>query len=257
MRRTTLAAIALLWSLVAPAQEFPSAGLLNGQGVMAAISYSCARTDSENLKCLFVEANVQRKNNPEDLERNIAVNLAALRSGKRVLSAEVCNETDDVLAILAGQKQTPKQFLEMREIGRRSLKEVTSAIAPVCRAPTEENVIAMTRVLHARNSRSCWVAARAFSMSFRYSKDLPDAGNWIGRQEPEGPCELVRHFRFEPIRQSGELRWGLIVQYRIGNPVALQETSAPCKDLRADWVLIEGKNEFSPECDFVEFAHWR
>lgn len=235
--------------------EPPSFGLTYNTKEDSSIAFSCRRAGPQELECDFNQTSVRRAASAEDLQKRVAEARSEFRKGMR-LSADECKTTDQLIAIFEGKAAPPKGKLsDFNDIERRDTLALGKAIQAACQSPSEDTFLALTRLSHGKEMRTCRVSSNSFSQRFKLAPGS-NGRTWVQRSEPEGPCGVVQLNRLEAVN-SGTLDlvfWKYVARKAVTNPRG-EWMGGSCSLLdQAEYEYDWKGSERALGCDYIKFS---
>ena len=242
----------------AVAQEAPTLGLVHNTVEMRSITYDCSRSGGGPLTCSLVWAAIRPKATISDLPAAIGRAQREFRA-MTPFALEECKFSKDFLDIAEGRKAAPNPDAAavLTEVQRQDAKRFAFSLHALCSAPTEEAYLAVARVSHERERRTCLVSANSYKRTFRPAQDARGTVTvWVAEAKPEGQCGVVDLSRFEQDPQGGTFKpWKFIARKAITNPAAELAPGARCGSFDEKPYLYDWRSkEHQLTCDYVEFS---
>lgn len=277
MKKTIIVNISILFfGLVAKADDKPNIGLLYNTKENSSLTYTCVQSEAV-LKCEFVQVNVRKKANLEDLSKKLVEAKKQFPSALKDLSSEnICAPMSIVLSVLEGKQapekaaeNAPKDVIsdkqkfirEMREMNETKKQETITylkALNDFCSTRSEESFLRMTQVEHEKDMRTCAISTNSFKQNFRWLQDSGSgAGAWVVESKPEGPCGIVQLSRFEKSNSINKIvLWNYIAKKAITNPKGSLLPNISCSQLDQDEYIYSWKadRDYRLGCEYIEFS---
>ena len=255
MGRTLALVLACLISAAAIAQAAgpPSSGAVYSGGERRALSYDCKATPGGELECKFVETQVRKDQEPDDLGQAIWIARRGFRrspSEYREQSCESWRATEEALVA----RTPPGRVASLPRVQKADALALARAIGVYCGKPTEDNYVKIVALNHSRGLRTCVITSKVSIESFRRSQsDGPNV--WISRAETPGACGVVQHARFEPAGSGGEDSWKYTTWRTVTNPTAEKSLGVICKQFETKQSVYDGQSpSMQMKCDYIEFG---
>lgn len=257
-RGLVLAAVVL--SPSAMAQDVPSIGLLYNTVEGQSLNYRCQVNGSERLSCEFVQTAVRKKATAKDLAASIQAAQVQFKSEKPH-NADECRTYREVLAVLEGRKAAPKAeaMSNLSKVERADAVITAKSLIDYCTKPTEANLVAIVKLSHDKDSRTCSSSSNSYKQTFRRVSDSGTRPVWVAETSPEGPCGIVQLSRFEPeelsLGSSKSVFWKYIARKSITNPNGQLVPGMQCKSLDESSYTYDWRaKEHQLTCDYVVFS---
>ena len=251
--RALIAVALLASSCLANAQDRPTTGSVFNTKEMSTLQYDCGGPVAGALECAFVQTSVRKKAEPANLPEALAAAQKSLRDAPKPLKQEDCAPLEQALAHLRGDTSNISADAKMRltSMPPRERDDLTKAVVGAlafCKSPTESNLLNLTRLTHAKDTRTCKVNSNTFTQKFRR---VANSQTWVSNEGPSGLCGTVEIARFE---QDGTF-YNYISKKVSTNPSAafLNTTCEKLVDqgeYKYDW---RSKEQLA-ECDYIEFG---
>lgn len=237
------------------AQEVPGLGIVYHMTERSSLTYSCKKTNPEQLSCEFVQSSIRPKATIQELPAFIENSRKQFVAQKT--PGDECKTFRDMVDVLEGTKPAPdpKGLASMTPVQKADGLSLGKAGLAYCAKPNVENVDAMARLMHERDRRTCTVSTNAFKQTFRKADAGADSA-WIVQDKPSGPCGVVQLSRFEPEKGStGYKFWKYIARKAITNPSGELMLGGKCTGLdEAPYIYHWHAKEHQLSCDYFQFS---
>jgi hypothetical protein len=257
-----LAAVVALASTAFPvlAQEAPTLGLLYNTREGHSLTYRCEPVRAGQMSCEFVQTAVRLKSTQAELSKVLDQARSGFRSEK-LPSAQECTTFRDISGILEGRKAAAKSeaMSSLSPVERADNLRIAKAFTAYCEKPTEENFVAIARVGHDRDRRTCSVSSNSYKQMFHMVSEPGAQPVFVAQSNPEGSCGAVQLSRFEPeamtASKSNFLNWKYIARKAITNPAGELIPGVKCSGLDEKAYTYDWRSkEHQMSCDYVEFS---
>jgi hypothetical protein len=262
MRFASMGALLFVWGSVTPALalEVPGVGLVYNTRENSSISYTCKRTAPNEIECELNQTAVRKKAKASELAEKLAAVKKEYATAKAEMTeAETCNSMAQMVDILEGRAKPPKGDLsQFTAIERKDTLELAKAFTTACKSPSEDNFLAVVRLDHERQARTCFVSSNAFKQKFRPAKNS-SGKTWVQIAEPEGECGIVQLNRFEAVeRRTGSsiiIFWKYLARKVITNPngMTLMGSCSQLDQSEYEYDWREAKQR-GLGCDYITFS---
>jgi hypothetical protein len=260
MRRFFLV-IACLYPLSAFAapDSFPSFGILSNAHERDFFQYSCAPPSARGLVCQFTQIKVHNIGKPEELAKALAATPEVQKDISSGKSAQVCAEMRKLVDALHRGKAPPgsdqaKFFSSITSQTPRERADMLRGVEgfdTACTAPTKENVEAMLRFQHEKESRTCTVWANSYEQVF--TQQGPDV--WVHNSPPAGLCGVINIATLEREAGAGSL-WNYRMRKIVTDKNAVKDTAVfSCKSLdESEYLYTWNSAEYYKGCDYIKYG---
>jgi hypothetical protein len=164
-------------------------------------------------------------------------------------------------AVLEGKKVAPKPeaISSLSQLEKTDMLRITKAFVAYCEKPTEENLVAIARVAHDRDRRTCSVSSHSYKQTFRLLSESGGRPVWVTQSSPEGPCGIVQLSRFESeemtIGGRKYTNWKYIARKAVTNPTAELLPGARCSGLDETPYTYDWRSkDRQMSCDYIQFS---
>jgi hypothetical protein len=239
------------------AQTAPDVGLLFNTKSPHSLTYRCEKKQDGSLDCEFTQILVRRKTAPEKLDAMLKRAREEFGDFKKEMKTQ-CSVVPELVEILEGRKKPKELRRPLTATQKNVFTKTVRAMQSLCKSPTMENFLALTRLDHDKDMRTCTVAANSYRQTFR---QIPDGTSpvpaWVVAQDrPDGPCGFVNLSRFEADKQEGISYpfWKYTARRAVTNPNGVF-LGTSCKGFDEDEYLYDWRSEeHSIGCDYIQFS---
>jgi hypothetical protein len=257
MNRALAMLVPLICASNATAQEAPTVGLLYNTKESHSLTYRCEK-NGQLLDCEFTQIAVRRKTSPGELEARLKRGREEFPDFKRELKNQ-CKDVSLMLDVLEGRKKPPSEPKgQFTATQKQHAIEMVKAMQTVCNSPTEKNLLAVVRIEHAKDMRTCTVSANSYRQAFRLIRDyVAETPTWVVAQDqPEGACGFVNLSRFEPDKVEGVRYpfWRYTARKAVTNPNG-EFLGRSCKGFdEAEYLYDWRGEEHALGCEYIQFS---
>lgn len=259
----TKVAVALTLTAVAcaaSAQEAPTLGLLYNTQESHSLTYRCDPVRAGQLNCEFVQTVVRFKATVAQLPGVVEQARKQFRSEKPPIAQE-CGTFRDMAAMLEGKRPAPKPeaVSAMSPVEKSDALRIAKVYIDYCDKPTEANFLALARIGHDKDRRTCSASSNSYKQTFRLVVETAGGAVWVTQSSPDGPCGMVELSRFEPeetkIGASKFTNWKYIARKAITNPSGEFFPGAKCSGLDEKPYTYDWRSkEHQMSCDYIQFS---
>ena len=185
------------------AVDHPSVGITSGAIDKDFIQYKCDRPVQAGMVCKFTQLKMRVQAKPEGLDEKlsrIAELEKQIRDNPTKHNAQ-CKDVGQMEKVLRSgptpndqtRAEFDQTFEDLHPKEKQDMLNVIALLGKVCEAPTRENIAAMVRAEHEKDTRTCSIMTRNFEQTFQ-----PTAvGTWVHTSALEGECGIIYITSFE------------------------------------------------------------
>jgi hypothetical protein len=245
--------MALQFMPASAADNHPSVGITSGAIEQDFIQYKCDRPTQAGIVCKFTQLRVRNQAKPENLDEKLS-RIAEFEKQirkKPTTHNERCNEYSQIAKLLRSKDPNDKAASEfhrnweaMHPKEKQDTLNVVELFENACDAPTQENLAAIIRAEHEKDTRTCSVLANNFEQVFERTA----GGEWVHSSAPEGDCGIITVASFEKAHSKFSL-WN----YRTRKVMTNKKGSCTPYD-EQEHVYNWRPEMFFKGCDYVRYG---
>jgi hypothetical protein len=246
-----------VWLVIMPASaagDHPSVGITSGAIEKDFIQYKCDRPTQAGMVCKFTQLKVRSQAKPEYLDEKLSriPEFEKQIREKPTTHSERCNEFTQIGKLLRS-KDDPndkaaaefhRNWEAMHPKEKQDMLNAVTLFGNVCEAPTSENIAAIVRAEHEKDTRTCSVLANNFEQTFQRTA----GGKWVHSSAPEGDCGIISVSSFEKAHPKFSL-WN----YTTRKVVTNKKASCTRSD-ETEHIYNWRPEMFFKGCDYVRYG---
>jgi len=214
----------------------------------ASVALECDHVGLDGLACRYTHIQIEYLANPEELDAEIARELAEFR--RKVKSTGLKSYVESLCGSTKEDAEDNRRVLEhLRSVGRRKSAQDAADLVNACDNPTEARLEEYLRQHVLSNSRSCMVSLYQRG-PVRLIRTSP--GKWAGTGGPYGECNERYAYTLEhdPKDQNSKLIWS--------HTLTSVDTSGSCKRTETGKKMEFSSVGYAPEvgCESIQFFRW-
>jgi hypothetical protein len=243
----------------------PTQGILHGGTDTDSITFGCVPNGSY-LECDFVQARVKRVATPDGLAKeiqNAKKQFAQMSAKERSEFTAQCPQLAGIAAAIKN-RSLPKNpeslkledvsrfnnwLTSMTDIEQTDAVKLSDAFAKSCKAPTEENYVAIARQSYDVKTRTCSISTNSYKQRF---SQVDQSKTWVVIQQegPTGPCGVVNVSKFV----KDDWSWNYYAQKVVTNKTGELLPGMACSSLNEEEIVYEWRSKTKQlSCDYIEF----
>jgi hypothetical protein len=257
MRQMMLSMLLLVFNN-AFGQNYPTSGLLYSVRESHSLTYYCTKTNDGGLECDFNQTIVRKKGKPSDWDDALKRARDEAKRGVR-MTAKDCRDFQQMIDVLEGRAKPKEPMPALTALQKKDGLALIKAFLAYCKSKNEQDYIAVLRLTHEKDLRTCIVASNHYKQRFRgvASSDGTTTAWVVAQDGPEGPCGTVNLSRFE-VDKDVNLQtpfWTYTARKAVTNPNGTLLLGTSCKALDEEAYLYDWKSqEHAPRCDYISFS---